>query len=91
MSIKSVWIWLTGILRENCKSPLAAVTVIDNDNDNDNDNEVYSYPGLQACEIYTCTNIKLKIYKTKYTTIIRFDTVTLSDSANCRTITLLLI
>ena len=27
---------------------------------NDNDNEVYSYPGLQACEIYTCTNIKLK-------------------------------
>ena len=37
-------------------------------NDNDNDNEVYSYPVLQACEIYTCTNIKLKIYNTKYTT-----------------------
>ena len=37
--------------------------------DNDNDNEVYSYPVLQACEIYTCTNIKLKIYNTKYTTL----------------------
>ena len=28
-----------------------------------NDNEVYSYPGLHACEIYTCTNINMHILK----------------------------